>query len=269
MTKRGKILKDASYGPGLVWLDGQQFPFAMGSIWKSGVPPTAGMAVDVEFDADGNIAGICQVADSQIAKEQAEAVMNTAKEKGAAVLSSAVANFGVPLLVATGLQVVAWFFLSSVSIGALFGKASFTFWQILGLMNAGDAWTVMMQGANGLSTGIYGFFAILALAGPFLRFVWKDRRASFGGLLPLLFLLFVGFIIRSSVQSLTGGAAAGPLAEVQRSAQDEVMKAITIGPGAYLSLLVSLYLAAVAAKQLLLARAAGSDVPAQSKVAAA
>jgi hypothetical protein len=227
------------------------------------------MTVAVEFDADGNIAGISQVADSQIAKEQAEAVMRAAKEKGAAALSSAVANFGLPLLVATGLQIIAWFFLSAISVDALLGKVSFTFWQVLGLVNAGNAWNVIMQGGSGLSTGIYGFFAIVALAGPFLRFVWKDRRVSLGGLLPLLFILFVVMMVRNSVQSLTGGALAGPLAEMQRQAQDEVMKAISIGPGAYLALLVSLYLAAVAAKQFLVARAVSPDLPAQSNAAAA
>ena len=37
MTKRGKILKDASYGPGLVWVDGQQFPWHGQhlEIWRS------------------------------------------------------------------------------------------------------------------------------------------------------------------------------------------------------------------------------------------
>ena len=173
MTKRGKILKDASSGPGLVWVDGQQYPFGMGPIWKSGVPAAAGMTVEVEFAADGGVAGITQVTESQIAKEQAEAVMNAARQKGGAVLSSAVASFGLPLLVATGLLIVSWFFLSAVSVDSPLGKVSFTFWQVLGLVNAGNAWSVIMQGGSGSSTGIYGFFCIVALAGPFLRFVWK------------------------------------------------------------------------------------------------
>jgi len=97
------------------------------------------MTVDVEFGADGSLAGISQVADSQVAKEQAEAVMHAARDKGAAMLSSAVASFGMPLLVATGLLMVSWFFLSALSVDALLGKASFTFWQVLGLLNAGNA----------------------------------------------------------------------------------------------------------------------------------
>ncbi len=252
MTKRGKILRDANAGPGLVWVDQQQYPFSMGAVWKSGVPPTAGMTVDVEFALDGGLAGITQVTESQIAKEQAEAVMIAAREKGGAAVSSAVAKFGMPLLVATGLLIVGWFFLNAVSVEAMFGKVSFTFWQVLGFLN------------------LYGFLAILALAGPFVRFFWKDARAHLGGLLPLIFMVLVGILVRSSLHSsMGGGAADGPLAEMQQQAQDEMMKAIKLGFGTYLSMLVSLYLAAVAAKQFLVAKAANSDVLSKSNKAAA
>lgn len=268
MTKRGKILKDANSGPGMVWVDGQQYPFEMGPVWKSAVPPAAGMAVEVEFAADGSLAGLTQVTESQIAKEQAEAVMNAAREKGGAIVSSAVASFGVPLLVATGLLIVSWFFLSAVSVDALLGKISFTFWQVLGFVNAGNAWDVVMQGGSGPSAGFYGLFCIIALAGPFVRFVWKDRRACLGGLLPLIFMLFVGIMVRISLQSMTGGTPEGPLAEVQRQAQAEMMKAISLGPGAYVSAIVSLYLAAVATKQFLAGGVAGPSLV-KSKAAAA
>lgn len=251
MTKRGKILKDPNTGPGLLWVDGQQLPFAMGPHWKSPVPATVGMSVEVEFADDGTVAGITQVTDAQIAKERAEVAMNMARERGGAVLSSVVASFGVPLLVSTGLLILSWFFLSAVSVDALLGKISFTFWQLLGFINAGNAWDVVMQGGSGPSAGLYGFFCIVALAGPFLRFVWKDRRASLGGLLPLVFMLFVGMMVRISLQNLTGGTPEGPLADVQRQAQAEMMKAISLGFGTYFSILISLYLAAIAVKQFL------------------
>ena len=266
MTKRGKILKDANAGPGLLLVDGQQLPFAMGPLWKSPVPATVGMSVEVEFAEDGTVTGITQVTDAQIAKEHAEAAMNVAREKGGAIVASAVASFGLPLLISTGLLIVSWFFLSAVSVDALLGKISFTFWQVLGFINAGSAWDVVMQGGSGPSAGLYGFFCIVALAGPFLRFVWKDRRASLGGLLPLVFMLFVGIMVRISLQSMTGGTPEGPLADVQRQAQAEMMKAISVGVGIYISALASLYLAAVAVKQFL---AGGVAVPSLVKSKAA
>ena len=134
MTKRGRILKDANAGPGMVSVDSQQYPFSMGPVWKSSVPATVGMTVDVEFAPDGSLAAIAPVTESQIAKEQAEAMMNAAKQKGGALASSAIATFGLPLLIAIGLLVVSWFFLSAVSVQAMFGKMSVTFWQMLGFI---------------------------------------------------------------------------------------------------------------------------------------
>ncbi|MBS1813282.1 MAG: hypothetical protein JSS87_00230 [Acidobacteria bacterium] len=209
----------------------------------------------MEFAEDGSMFGISPVASSQVAKEEAEALMRVAKDKGGAVVGSAVASFGLPLLSATALLIVGWFMLNAVSIDALFGKLSFSFWQVLGFVNAGNAWDVVMAGRGGPGAGIYGFCAFLAILGPFLRFFWKDRRASLAGMLPLVFMLFVWLMVHSSLQSITGGAVEGPFADVQRQARDEMMKAISLGMGTYVSLAASLWLAAMSAKNFLFLRA--------------
>src|SRR5215468_3261030 len=98
MIKRGKVLRDASTGPGLLSVDGQHYQFTLEGVWRSDIPPTAGMTVDVEFGSEASIVRITQVADSQIAKEQAEAVVKAARQKGGVLVSAAVARFGVPLL---------------------------------------------------------------------------------------------------------------------------------------------------------------------------
>ena len=62
--------------------------------------------------------------------------MNTAKEKGAAVLSSAVANFGVPPSGCDGACSNVALVLPEFRLHA--GTSwGFTFWQILGFTNAG------------------------------------------------------------------------------------------------------------------------------------
>jgi len=71
-------------------------------------------------------------------------------------------------------------------------------------------------------------------------------------------------MVRSAISSATGGAAEGPLAEVQRQAQDEMMKAISFGAGTYVSLLAALYLAGMALKQFLVS-GADSGVTAKPK----
>jgi hypothetical protein len=269
MTKRGKVLRDTSSGPGLLIIDGNQYLFSLDGVWRSSDPPKAGTQVIVEFAPDSTIASIIPIPESQIAKEQAEAVMKAAKERGGVVITAAVAKFGLPLLTATGLLMVGWFFLNAMTVQALFGKETFTFWQVLGFVNGGNSMESILQGRTAASTGFYGFLAFVALAGPFLSYFWKDKRAALGGVLPLAFMLFIAVMVRSTIQSVMGGVADGPLAAVQRQAQEEMMKAISIGFGAYSSALVSLYLAAVGLKKFLVAKTARTEMPQASKQAAA
>lgn len=269
MKKRGKILRDTSSGPGLLAVDGQHYQFSVEGVWRSNVPPAVGMTVEVEFATDASIVGINQVPDSQIAKEQADVVMKAAREKGGALASAAIARFGLPLLVAAGVIIVSWFVLSAVSVQTLFGKLTFTFWQVLGFLNSDSPLETVMAGRGSASAGFYGFLAIVALAGPFARYFWKDKRAALAGVLPLLFMLFVGIMVRSNIHSAMGGTLDGPLGEMQRQAQQEMMNAVSLGFGAYLSFLVSLYFAAVAAKQFLFAHALSTEVQQKSNQAAA
>jgi len=269
MIKRGKVLRDVSPGPGLLSVDGQHYQFSREGIWRSDSPPTAGMSVEVEFAGDASIVGITQVPDSQIAKEQADAVVKAARQKGGVLVSAAIARFGLPLLIATGLMMICWFFLGAVSVQTLFGKLNFTFWQILGFLNADSPWETVMSGRGGANAGFYGFLAIVALAGPFLPYFWKDKRAALAGVLPLAFMIAVGILVRSNIHSAMGGTLDGPLGEMQRQAQQEMMSAISLGFGTYLSVLVSLYLAAIGAKQFLVARASETEIQEWSNQAAA
>jgi len=268
MTKRGKVLRDTSAGPGLLSVDGTQHQFGLEGRWKSADPPKPGMHVLVELAPDLTIRSVIPIPESQIAREQAEAVMKAAKEKSG-VLVSAVARFGAPLLIATGLILISWLFLPAMAIQGPIGRDSLTFWQVLGFVNAGNSVEAMMQGRSGASSGFYGMLAVIALAGSFLRFWWKDKRASLAGVLPIVFMLFIALMVRSTVHSVIGGIAEGPLAEVQRQAQDEMMNAISVAYGAYLAAAASLYLAASAIKNFLLAGSTAIELPAASNKAAA
>ncbi len=73
MTKRGKVLRDPYRGPGLLMVEGQQYPFLLESVWKSDGPPKPGLPVDIEFGQSGQILAITVVPESQLAKEEAEA----------------------------------------------------------------------------------------------------------------------------------------------------------------------------------------------------
>jgi hypothetical protein len=261
MTKRGKILRDTSAGNGLIVVDGQQYSFTLEGTWKSEAPPAVGMTVDAEFNDAGQIASLRVVPESQLTKEQAQAALTAAKGKGAEIFSGIVARFGALNLIALLLLIIGWFFLSAVSIQSPGGSMSFTFWQLLGFINAKNALDILMQAGTGTaSTGIYGFLAFVSLVGPFVHYLWKDKRAVLGGVLPLLFMLIVGIIAHSSVNSALGmGGANDPNNPLAQQVQQQVSQAISIGFGVYLSVLACLYFAGMGVKNFLGAKA--SAVP--------
>ena len=247
MTKRGKVLRDTTLGPGLLIMEGQQYRFSLEGEWKSGVPPKPGQVVNVELDVQGKIQGITVVSDSQLAREQAEAVLASSRPIGRNLASSLVARIGMPSLAALGLLAAAWFFLTAASIQVPFpGKLEFTFWQILGFLNAGNV-SELLDGSRSPNSGLYGLAAIIALAGPFIHFFWKDKRAQLGGLLPLLFMVIVAIAVRSNIY---GALGSGNNAGVAEQAHPDAMRTISLGLGAYLSALASSYFAFVSARRL-------------------
>jgi len=250
---RGKILRDTTLGPGLIAVSGKQYAFMLEKNWKSDVPPATGMSVDVELSADGELIAICSVPESQIAREQAEVVLQAARTGGGKLVSGAVQRFGMPTLITAGVLFVGWFVLSSVSIQSPLGRLDFTFWQLLALLNASSPLEVLMQSSRGAgSRGIYGLMAVIAFAGPFVPYAWKDKRAPLAGLLPLVFMTAVGLLMRNTIRTMAGaGAAGGAFDELIEQASQEMMKAISIGIGVYISCIASLYFAWAAIRKTL------------------
>lgn len=266
MNHRGKILRDTNAGPGLLSSNGTQHPFTLETHWKSDQPPRVGMVVDASFDGAGSLAAVMPVADSQLAKEQAELAVQAAKERGGALAAGLTARFGVPTLVAMGALVVGWFFLNTVAIQVSSQYSTgLTFWKLLGVLNSPAGLLEGFGGSAG-SSGIYGFLCIVALLGPLAPQVWKDKRAHLGGLLPLAFMLLVALMIylgindglkqaQSAAGIFGGGAQAAQMAEIGNMMLQKAMSAISIGLGGYLALLASLYLAYRGAIQFLAAKA--------------
>jgi hypothetical protein len=252
MITRGKVLRAPLAEPGLLMVEGQQYKFALEGVWKSDVPAKPGLVVNVDLDANGRVQSMTVVPDSQLAKEQAEAKVALARHASGTLT----AEFGISSLIAAAVLVVAWLFLTAVSIQVpILGILDFTFWQLLGFLNHG-AVLVSLDQSDRPSPGFYGFLAGVALAGPFLHHFWKDKRALLGGLMPLLFMLIVGIAVRGSIENaLIGAPADGAYAPAMKQARDEAMKTLTLGLGAYLSILVGLYFAFTATKQFMVSKA--------------
>ncbi len=188
--KRGKVLRGTGSGPGLLTVSARQYTFVLEGMWQSEEPPQPGMTVDVDFDADGAPIAIRAISDNQLAKEQAAASLADAREKGGRLATSIVDRFGKSSLIAEGLLILGWFYLPLLTVRAPFGGEvqSRTLWQILGIVSASDPMVAISgAGDGGGSSGLYGILGIIALAGPFISFFWKDRRAVLGNLLPLVF----------------------------------------------------------------------------------
>lgn len=269
MKTRGKVLREPNSGPGLLMIDGQQFRFQLDGVWKSETAPRAGQAVEVNLDQNLQVTEITAVPEAQIAREHAEAAVSLAKEKGGEIARKAVARFGAPILIATGILLVGWFLLTFFTIAVPFApKVDFTFWQTLGLVNSNNALEAMDH-SSGSGAGIYALLALIALAGPFVHYFWKDKRAKLGGLAPLIFMVAIWVMARSSIQNAFGGNVPGPFAELGRQASSEAMKAVSFGLGAYISGLVSVYFAAIAVRGYLASRTGEKQEPEHSHPAAA
>jgi len=252
MTKRGRVLRVPGDAPGLLMVEGQQFLFAADRLWKSPVPPTAGLVVDVDLDGNSRLIAVAAVADSQLEREQGEVRNPKSIDKAIQSFAGVIARCGMMNLVALLALIVAWCLLTNVSMQIpLVGRIDFTFWQVLGLLNKRNAIQAIELRGESYSVGYYGCLAVVALTGPFLNRVWKDKRALLGGLAPLLFTLIVWMLARSMMQNAFAGNFGDTYADLGRDVHSEVMKVVSLRAGAYLSALAGLYFSVVAAKQFL------------------
>lgn len=95
MKKSGKVLRDPRTGPGLLMIEGRQYWFCLGSVWKSQLPPAPGLDVDVEFDHAGQILAITAVSESRLAEEQAQRSLDMAKAAGVKIFRKVTAKCGI------------------------------------------------------------------------------------------------------------------------------------------------------------------------------
>jgi hypothetical protein len=244
MARRGKVLRDPYAGPGLIIVEGQQHQFFLERIWHSEVPPKPGLPVVVDFDAQGKVARVTPVPETELAKEQAE--MTTAAQETETELAwTMVTKFGLPTLVAAGLLLVSWWFLPAASVEVPFvGRWEFTFWQLLGYLNSGNS-SHALDPQGSPSPGFYGFLALVAVLAPFVHHYWKDRRALLGGLLPLLFMLLIGILLVINVHGTVAGLSQGAYNNLPGQAPEQLAQTIAMGVGTYVSMLITLYFAAL------------------------
>lgn len=236
MAKRGRIVRDPTTGPGLMMVQGRQHVFGLDGVWKSDALPRPGVVVDVEFDDAGAVSAVTAVPEARLAREQLEAALALARSGGAYLGAGLVGRLGLLQLAALGLLVISWFWLGVLDVDAtLPGHWQATFWHIVGALDAGRSLDVPGNG-SAPTFGLYRLVALVCLAGPLLACLWHNKRAHLASLLPLAFMLIV------VLQSI----------ELVRSVGE---KTVSMGEGAFLAALASLYFALAGIKRFLVAKA--------------
>jgi hypothetical protein len=268
-VRRGRILRDTSAGNGLVFVDGKQYLFRLEAMWKSEFAPKIDMLVDVEFDDRGQLIALRTASVEAVAAEQTTQAFNAAKagtrrlahdvrsDTVPAIVQYAQA-LGYPTLVALAALLLGWFYFSvaSIDLGGG-GRLATTFYQVLKLLNVRGIQDLI----GGGSAGIYGILCFLCVGGVLLPLFWRDRRASYAMLAPLIFMVLIGLLVRHKIavqmndlQQATShfnsqvGALGDPRTR-QFASQftDQMVKKVggsfSLDFGAWLSLAAGLYLA--------------------------
>ena len=254
MAKRGRVLREPYMGPGLLMVEGRQYPL-LEDLWRSELRAKPGLAVNVDFDPNGNLRSISAIPESQMNGEQ-EKVPPGAGGLGIGTLAQEDANLGMALLFqfsAAMLLLVSWCSLTAVSIHLPFsGSVELTFWQVLGYLNAGGLHQISEMAATP-DAGVLGFAAILVLAGPLVHFFSADRRAALGGFLPLGFIFYIANMASSSLR----GSA---YEQGQSGLPREIFSAMSIGFGTYVFVSLAIYMAVLSVKQFMAARAGAKAI---------
>jgi hypothetical protein len=234
-------------------VEGRQYQFTLDGIWNVAMSPKLGMPVNVDVDRNAQVRAITMVPESEVAGERPRPTLLTLKQESGKFFERLAFGAGISNLVVSLILAIAWFVPASVSIQIPpIGRLDFTFWQLLGFLNAGNTQEAISHNVQS-SAGAYGVAAILALLGPYIHCVWKGKRAILAGLAPLLFMLVVCFQAHRSMRSaLASGVAVAALSGIKQQIRPDIMDGFSLGSGAYISFVVGLYFAGLAAKSLVL-----------------
>lgn len=226
MTKRGKILRDPFAGPGLVMAEGRQYLFEMDLNWRSTTPPRPGLVVDLELSESGTVQAVFPVSDWRPESEGRATPVSW--------------RYGISIIVGVLALAGAWWFLPAFSVESpLFGRLEFSLWDGLGLLNL-RSMPDLFDPRQTPGVGIYGVLVLISLAGPFLPYVWADRRALLAGIGPLLLTAIVGLAIGDAVRKLGPGSMPIP------------------GSGIYVGMAACVFMAVIAIRQFAVSKPFGT-----------
>ncbi len=230
------------------------------------------MVVDAEFDDQGRLTALRTVAGGSAGGEQAAQAFAAAQataskvaaefqSKGLPMILEYARKVGYPTLGALGVIILGWFFLPAISMNMGFlGKNSVTFYQGLKLLNASGIEGLAALTGGG-SAGFYGLLcwgllvrrvAAAGVARPARHLRPGSAAGADGGGRGHCLFQVSGTILRRVPPR--GGDYQRMAQQMAQQAAAQMRSAISIGFGAWLSLLGALYLAWQALKGVAAAR---------------
>ena len=253
ITNRGRILRDTNNGIGLISLGGKQVPFTLETNWRGEIAPVVQMTVDVVLDDAGNVVSVAPVSDKEVAQEKLKEMsgnLSRQLQDQIPIVKVYASMIGTPTLISVGLLFISWVWLSMATARVSAGLSqSATMFDLLRLLNTGVSLESFGSGFSG-SSGIYGFACVVVMLAPMTPAFIRHRYISLTYFAPLLFLLL--FALASYVkmrsladdarQSLGGLVSSAQMTSMANAMMDQVLAAVSIGTGAYLSMAVAVYL---------------------------
>lgn len=253
-TQRGRILSYQPSGQGTVSAAGVQYPFEIGTHWRSELAPSINALVDLQFDAAGKLASLSLVSTQQRTQEEVSEAARVAREKGQQLWGNAVAALGVKALATIGVLIAGAFVFNTLGM-RLFATVSRSYWQLLGI--SADSLESFARTGSGSFTSAQ-FFFLLAIAACFATMATRHPKAALGKCAPLLFIVVhTGLLlvqIKSAVnqagEAMNGmrsvfGARAAQMADQMASEMlGQVWQGLSFGLGFYLVIGSSIVLAA-------------------------
>ena len=253
-ASRGRILRDTNNGIGLISLGGRQMPFTLETNWRGEIAPVVQMTVDVVLDDAGNVVSVAPVSDKEVAQEKLKEMsgnLSRQLQDQIPMVKVYAGMIGTPTLIAVSLLFIGWVWLSMATVRISEGLTQgATMFDLLRLINTGGS-LQSFGGSSSGSSGIYGFVCVIAMLAPLAPALIRHRYISLAYFAPLFFLIVLSFAsymkMRSFAddarQSLGGLVGSAQMANMANAMMDQILAAVSVGAGAYISSTVALYLA--------------------------
>lgn len=270
-VRRAKIIKDTSLGDGIFSIDGEQTVFSLQKHWKSDQAPKIEMIVEATFDSNNTLVSVIAIPQNEIVKEQlakaaestqkvAADVLGKAAETGVPLLKGFVARIGIlPLLLISSI-LFSWIFLNLIEV-RLFANSTqgISFYDLMRIANNADNINIDAVGSLRGGAGFYGFICFLILTLPIIPHYTSGRKNWLfyiaPGLLMVITISVFYFKIKSAFSSNAEAMKAlggSRMSDIASQMVSEMLKAVSMGMGFYLSIIACGLLAALGIRKFLL-----------------